>query len=196
MKKEIGAKPIIFPTPVLIIGTYNEDGTPNAMNVAWGGICGSVPPAVSIAVRKERKTYENICSRKAFTVNIPNEDLMDEADFFGVVSGKKMNKFDHVDLKTVKAENVDAPYIEEFPVVAECKVLESIEVGEHVIIIGEIVNVLAEDSVLNEKGVIDVEKVNAIGFDPADNCYTTTGKVVGKAFSAGVPILKRAKGEE
>lgn len=193
MKREIGAEAIIFPTPVLIVGTYNEDGRPNAMNVAWGGICGSEPPAISIAIRKERKTYENICRSKVFTVNIPNEKLMEVADFFGIASGKEIDKFKYAGVTAKKAGHIDAPYIEEFPVCAECRLIKTTEIGKHVIFIGEIVNVLADDSVVGEKGIIDVEKVGAIGFDPAGNYYTATGQKVGKAFSAGLEILKQAK---
>ncbi|HZK01349.1 MAG TPA: flavin reductase family protein [Anaerovoracaceae bacterium] len=190
MKKELGAKPIVFPTPVLIIGTYNDDGTPNAMNVAWGGICGSEPPAVMIAVRKERKTYENLCRCGEFTVNIPNENLMEAADFFGIASGKTVDKFQAAGVKAVKGKHVNAPYIEEFPVNVECRLLDKLEIGLHVIFIGEILNVMADDAVLGDEGKIDVAKVGAIGFDPAARNYTATGKVVGKAFSAGLPILK------
>ncbi|GAB1476506.1 flavin reductase family protein [Bacillota bacterium] len=193
MKREIGAAPIIFPTPVLIVGTYNEDGRPNAMNVAWGGICSSEPPAISVAIRKERKTYENICRSKVFTINIPDESLMEAADFFGISSGKEIDKFQYAGVTAIKSGNIDAPYIEEFPVCAECKLISSTEIGKHVIFIGEIVNVLADERVIGAKGIIDVEKVGAIGFDPAGNNYTATGHVVGKAFSAGLNMLKQAK---
>lgn len=190
MKKNLGAKDIIFPAPVLIVGTYNEDGTPNAMNVAWGGLCSSNPPAVAISIRGERKTYKNILVKKEFTVNIANEDVMAEADYFGLVSGNKVNKFDGVKMKAVKAENVDAPYIEEFPVALECKVLSITEVGKHFHIIGEIVNIIADEKVLDEKGNIDITKLKAIGYDPAGNHYVAASQIVGKAFSAGIPLTK------
>ena len=194
MKKSLGAKDLIFPAPVLIVGTYDEDGVPNAMNVAWGGLCSSNPPAVAISIRKERKTYQNITARKAFTVNVANEAVMAGADYVGMVSGNKVHKFDHVDLTPVKAPNVDAPYIEEFPVSLECRVMHIMEVGSHIHIIGEIVNVLADESVLNEKNSIDVGLLKAIGYDPAGNQYVAASQVVGKAFSEGMALMKKAEG--
>ena len=193
MKKNLGANTLAFPTPVFIVGTYNEDGTPNAMNVAWGGVAASVPPAVAISIREERQTYENIKNKGAFTVNIADEAHLAEADYFCLVSGSEVSKFDNVDMTAVKSEFVDAPYIEEFPVAMECKVMDIREVGGHIHIIGEIINVVADEAVLNDKGIIDVEKVKAIAYDPADNNYTAASKIVGKAFSAGIPLMNKGK---
>lgn len=190
MKKNLGAKDVIFPAPVLIVGTYDENGVPNAMNVAWGGLCSSTPPAVAISIRKERKTYQNILLKKAFTVNIANEAVMAEADYVGLVSGNKVNKFESGKITAVKAGHVDAPYIEEFPVSFECKVIDKLEVGQHMHIIGEIINIIADEAVLDEKGHVDVTKLKAIGYDPAGNQYIAASQVVGKAFSAGMPLMK------
>jgi flavin reductase (DIM6/NTAB) family NADH-FMN oxidoreductase RutF len=191
MKKQLGPKPIIFPTPILVVGTYDENEKPNGMAVAWGGVCSSEPPAVTIAVRKQRKTYDNLCKNMAFTVNIPNEGLMEEADFFGVVSGKKLDKFEHSGLTPVKGQHVNAPYIEEFPLSLECKVISSTEIGQHVVFIGEIINMIADESVVDEKGNLDAAKVGAIGYDPAGSNYTSPGKIIGKAFKVGLAILKK-----
>lgn len=193
MKKNMGANTLAFPTPVFIVTTYNNDGTPNAMNVAWGGVAASVPPAVAISIREERKTYENIDSKGVFVVNIADEAHMAEADYFGLVSGNEANKFENVDVTAVKATHVDAPYIDEFPVALECKVMSTQNIGGHMHIIGEIVNVVADEAVLNEKGIIDVEKVKAIAYDPSDNNYTAASSIVGKAFSAGLPIMNKDK---
>lgn len=191
MKKNLGANTLAFPTPVYIVGTYGQEDEPTAMNVAWGGLCSSEPPCVMIAVRKGRYTYDNIVKNKAFTVNIPDADHVAEADYFGLVSGKNMRKFDVVGLTPVKAENVNAPIIEEFPVAMECKFLQSVEVGQHNVIIGEIVNVVADEACLNEKGAIDIEKVKPMAYNPAANRYDLVGEKVADAFSAGLGYLKK-----
>lgn len=195
MKKNLGAKDILFPTPVLIVGAYDKDGTPNAMNVAWGGLCSSKPPAIAISIRTERRTYLNILEKNAFTVNIASEAVMAEADYFGVVSGNQVKKFDHIDLSAVKANYVDAPYIAELPLALECKVMQVIKVGQHMHVIGEIVNVIADETVLDEKGRVDVVKLKAIGYDPAGNHYIATSEIVGDAFSVGLPLAEKAKND-
>lgn len=191
MKKELGAGTVAFPTPVYIVGTYGEDGTPNAMNAAWGGVCSSEPPCVMIAIRKERHTYDNIMRRKAFTVNFPDAAHVKEADYFGLISGKKGNKFEAVDLTTEKSQYVDAPVIEEFPLALECKCIDSLVVGQHVMLVGEIVNVLADDNCVTEKGIVDIKKVDPLTYDPAANQYNRIGETVAKAFSAGIEFLPK-----
>ena len=190
MKRNLGPKDLIFPAPVLIVGTYGQDGTPNAMNVAWGGICSSVPPAVAISIRETRRTFANIQAKGAFTVAIATEDLMVQADYVGLVSGSKGNKLEKAGLRTVKSEHVDAPVLQDFPVTLECRVMSVTRIGQHMHIVGEIVNVLAEESVLNEKGQIDAARLKAIAYDPADNQYLAASRPVGKAFSAGIPLIK------
>ncbi len=191
MKKEVKLSAVAFPAPVYIVGTYNEDGTPNAMNAAWGGICASEPPAIMVAVRKSRKTYENILNRKAFTINFPNEELMEIADYIGLVSGKKENKIEKAGLQILEGEEVDAPILSDFPVSLECSLIDKLEVGSHMLMVGEIRRVVADEEVLNDKEQIDVEKVGAIGYDPSCNNYIQTSKVVGKAFSVGIGMLRK-----
>jgi flavin reductase (DIM6/NTAB) family NADH-FMN oxidoreductase RutF len=185
MKKSLGAKTLLFPTPVLIIGSYDAKGVPNAMNAAWGGIACSEPPCVTISVRDPRKTYENIMAKKAFTVNIPSEKHMKEADYFGIVSGKTEDKFKSTGLTPVKSGLVDAPYIEEFPLVLECILKETHKLGTHTQFIGEIKDVKAEESALNAKGFPDPEKMKAFMFDPSTSAYYAAGKFLGQAFAAG-----------
>jgi flavin reductase (DIM6/NTAB) family NADH-FMN oxidoreductase RutF len=185
MKKSLGAKTLLFPTPVLIVGSYDAEGVPNAMNAAWGGIACSEPPCVTISVRKPRKTYENILLKKAFTVNIPSEKHMKEADYFGIVSGKTEDKFKATGLTPVKSDLVDAPYIKEFPLVLECVLKETHDLGAHTQFIGEIKDVKAEESVFNAKGFPDPEKMKAFMFDPATGAYYATGKFLGQAFTVG-----------
>ena len=190
MKRDLGPKDLIFPAPVLIVGTYGQDGTPNAMNVAWGGICSSVPPAVAISIRETRRTFANIQAKGAFTVAIATEELMVQADYVGLVSGSKGNKLEKAGLRTVRSEHVDAPVLQDFPVTLECRVMSVTKISQHMHIVGEIVNVLAEESVLNEKGQIDAARLKAIAYDPAGNQYLAASRPVGKAFSAGIPLIK------
>jgi len=185
MKKSLGAKTILFPTPVLIVGSYDAKAFPNMMNVAWGGIAGSEPPCVTISVRDHRKTYENILAKKAFTVNIPSEKYMKEADYVGIVSGKTEDKFKATGLTPVKSDLVDAPYIKEFPLVMECVLKESHNLGIHTQFIGEIKDVKVDESALNVKGFPDPEKMKAFMFDPGTSAYYATGKFLGQAFTVG-----------
>ncbi len=185
MKRSIGAKTLLFPTPVLIVCSYDGQGVPNAMNVAWGGIACSEPPCVAISVRDHRKTYENIVAQKAFTVNIPSERYMKEADHFGIVSGKAEDKFKATGLTAVKSDLVNAPYIKEFPVVLECSLKETHKLGTHTQFIGEIRDVKVEESALNSKGFPDAEKMKAFMFDPGTSSYYATGKFLGQAYTVG-----------
>ena len=129
-------------------------------------------------------------AKGAFTVAIATEDLMVQADYVGLVSGSKGNKLEKAGLRTVKSEHVDAPVLQDFPVTLECRVMSVTRIGQHMHIVGEIVNVLAEESVLNEKGQIDAARLKAIAYDPADNQYLAASRPVGKAFSAGIPLIK------
>lgn len=193
MKTSIGAKDIVFPTPVFIIGTYCEDGKSNAMNVAWGGICSSNPPCIAISIRKQRCTYENILKRGAFTVNIPSEKYVREADFFGMASGKAVDKFELTGLTPVKGEKVDAPYIEEFPFVIECKVIDSLQIGEHTQFIGEIMDIKVDNDCINENGLPDIERIKPLLFDPSASKYHIVGNAAGQAFSVGKDLMSYKK---
>lgn len=188
MKRSLGAKTIVYPTPVLIVGTYDKAGKPNAMNVAWGGLCCSNPPSVAISLRKATYTYGNIVERKAFTVNIPSEAYIKEADYFGIVSGGKEDKFAATKLTPVKSDLVDAPYINEFPLVLECKLTHTVEIGLHTQFIGQILDVKVEESVLGESGAIDIEKLHPFFYAPEIRAYYGVGKYLGKAFSVGKQI--------
>ena len=188
MKKSFGAKTLVFPTPVWVVGTYDGEGRPNAMTAAWGGICCSQPPCLAVSLRKATYTYGNIVARKAFTINVPSEDYARQADYFGMVSGKNVDKFAAAGLTPIRSSIVDAPYIEEFPLVVECRLLHSIEIGLHTQFVGEILDVKAEDSVLDEKGYVDIEKVRPILFEPEINTYHGVGKLLGRAFSMGKEI--------
>ncbi len=184
MKKSLGAKTIVFPTPVFIVGSYDSKGKPNAMSVAWGGICCSKPPCVAISLRKATYSYSSIMESKAFTVNIPSEKHIKEADYFGIASGKNEDKFAKTGLTPVKSDLVNAPYIEEFPFILECEVIHIYEIGLHTQFIGEIKDVKADESVLDEKGHASIEKLKPFSFAPL-NAYYGTGNYLADAFSIG-----------
>ena len=185
MKKSLGAITIVFPTPVFIVGTYDKDAKPNAMVVAWGGICCSDPACVSISLREATYTYSNILDKKAFTVNIPSEKYIKEADYFGIVSGRTENKFTSTGLTPLKSELVDAPYIKEFPLVLECSLLHAVKIGLHTIFVGQIKDVKADEEVLTKEGVPDIDKIKPISFNPINCTYNGVGKCLGNAFSIG-----------
>ena len=187
MKQSLGAKTILYPTPVVVVGTYDKQEKPNMMTVAWVGICCSKPPCIAVSLRKATYTYSNIMERKAFTVNLPSEKYIRETDYVGLASGKKVEKFSVTKLTPVKSDVVDAPYVNEFPLVLECKLLHTIEIGLHTQFIGEIVDVKADDAVL-EKGVPDMKKVNPILLVPETWLYYGVGNYLGKAFSIGKKI--------
>lgn len=190
MKKELGVKPYLFPMPVLMIATYGENDVVDVMNMAWGGICAE--NMVSLNISEGHKTSENIKKRKAFTLSIADIPHIEAADFFGIATGNKMpDKFARTGLTAVKSGKVDAPIIEEFPLTLECKVVEDkMEVyGHHVI--GEIVGILAEETVLDEKGKVDPKKLNAFVFDQFQNGYYAIGEKVGQAWSTGTPLVKK-----
>ena len=141
MKTSLGAKTIVLTNPVWVVGTYNQEGKPNVMTAAWGGICCSQPPCIYVSLRKATSTYSNIIARKSFTVSIPSETYVKETDYFGIASGKKVDKFSVTGLTPVKSDLVDAPYVKEFPLIIECKVNQVVEIGLHTEFIGEIVDV-------------------------------------------------------
>ncbi len=188
MKKSIGPKTIVYPTPAWVIGSYDNDGKPNVMTAAWGGICSSEPPSVCAALRKNRYSYENIMAKKAFTVCVPSEEHVAATDYFGIVSGKTYDKFSDAGLTPVKSDLVEAPYVEEFPLVLECSLLKTIEIGIHTLFVGEIIDVKADEDVIGENGNPDINKVKPIIYSPGDNHYCGVGDFLGKAFSIGKKI--------
>lgn len=185
MKKSVGAKTIIYPTPILIVGTYGKDGKPNVMTVAWGGICCSTPPCVTISVREATHTYAGLVENKAFTISIPSEKYVKEADFIGIASGKDTDKFLETGLTPVNSELVKAPYVKEFPLVLECKVIQTHKIGLHTQFIGEILDIKADETVIGEKGP-EIERIKPFLWAPDyGRGYYGIGQYLGKAFSIG-----------
>lgn len=170
--------------------TYGDDNVVDVMNMAWGGICAE--NMVSLNIDEDHKASENIKKRGAFTLSIADIPHIEAADFFGIASGNKMpDKFERSGLSAVKSEKVDAPIVQEFPLTLECRVIEDkMEVyGHH--IIGEIVGVLADEAVLDEKGKVDAAKLNAFVFDQFRSGYYAIGEKVGQAWHTGAPLMKK-----
>jgi flavin reductase (DIM6/NTAB) family NADH-FMN oxidoreductase RutF len=185
MKKSLGAKTLLFPTPVLMIGTYDQTGKANLMNAAWGGICCSQPPAVGVSLRKATHSHAAIVARQAFTVGIACESRMVAADYIGIASGRDVDKFAVTGLTIVRSELVDAPYAAEFPVVLECRLLQIVEIGLHTQFIGEIVDVKADYDVLGDDGLPDIARIRPLIYDTAHKGYHGVGSCLGKAFTVG-----------
>ena len=185
MRKNFGAKAMCYPMPVFIIGTYNADGTPNAMNAAWGGI--SEETEITICVDSSHKTAENLMARKAFTVSMGTADTLVACDYVGIVSGsKEPDKFAKAGFHATKSEFVDAPLIDELPMALECEVISYDE--ESCRLVGRIVNVCADESILNESGKVNVEKLRPITYDPVNHHYLVLGENVGQAFHDGTAL--------
>jgi len=176
--------------PVWVIGSYDKAGKANMMTAAWVGICCSKPPCVSIALRKATYTYGNIIERKAFTVNIPSRNYVKEADYFGLVSGRDVDKLAATGLTPIKGEKVDAPYLKEFPFAVECKLINTVEVGLHTIFIGEIMDVKADKSMVGENNSL---LPCGLFFNPTTRDYYGIGEQLGKAFTAGKEIINKKK---
>lgn len=189
MKKSFGVQPYLFPMPTYMIGTYNEDDTVDLMMMAWGGICDTDMVALNLAA--DHKTVANLKARKAFTLAIPGVDTLKESDFLGIASANKMpDKFARTGLHAVKSDKVDAPVIEEYPVTLECTVERFEDEPYGLRVLGRIVNVLADEKTLDEKGKIDAGKIGAFVFDQMRNGYYAIGEKVGQAWNAGAGLMK------
>lgn len=185
MRKNFGAKPILYPQPVFIIATYGEDGTPDAMNAAWGGL--SEENEISICISAGHKTTKNILAKGAFTVSMADADHVAACDYVGIVSGNEVpDKFEKAGFHAVKSDFVDAPLIEELAMAVECK-LKSYDPNT-CRLVGEIVNVTIDERVLNDEGNVDPAKLRPITFDPMNNDYLVLGEKVGEAFGEGLKI--------
>ena len=185
MKKRIKTTEAIFPMPVLMIATYNEDGTIDVMNAAWGTMFER--DQIVLNLTESHKTVKNIRKRKAFTVSLANAKNVEAADYFGVVSGNNTdNKFKNSGLTATKSENIDAPIINEFPICMECSLLDNVSNWG---IVGQIVNVTADEEVLKDDKV-DISSLDAIAFDPYTHGYYKVGERAGNAFKDGLNLKK------
>ncbi len=185
MRKNFGAKPWTYPQPVFIISTYGEDGTPDAMNAAWGGI--SDDTQISMCLSPGHKTVANILARGAFTVSMADAAHVTECDYVGIESANKApDKMEKAGFHTEKAEFVDAPVIVELPMAVECTLISYDK--ESCRLVGEIVNVSADEKILDENGKIDPAKLDPIVFDPVNHAYLKLGEKVGDAFKDGMKL--------
>ena len=189
----LGANTFAPIIPVWVIGTFDHQGKPNAMTAAWVGICCSKPPCVYVSLRKATYTYGNIMERKAFTVSFPSEEYIQETDYFGIASGRDSEKFLATNLTPVKSELIDAPYVKEFPMVLECKLINVVEIGLHTEFIGEIVDVKARKDVLGKNNLPDVEKIKPLIWSLSNMSYRKVGEHVGESFSIGKKLNEKKK---
>jgi flavin reductase (DIM6/NTAB) family NADH-FMN oxidoreductase RutF len=185
MKKSIGPKIVHLPAPVWLVGTYDAGGRPNVMAASWTGICCSRPPCVAVALRKATYTYGSLMARKAFTLSIPSEAQVKIADYVGLASGRTVDKFAQAGLTVVRSERVDAPYAAEFPVVMECQVLHTLEIGSHTQFIGEILDVKIDEDALDEHGAPLMDKLKPFAYLDG---YRGMGAYLGDAHSIGKDI--------
>ncbi len=185
MRKNFGAKAILYPMPVLIIGTYDENGKPNAMNAAWGGI--SEETQISICIDDAHKTAKNVVKAGAFTVSIADADNVAACDYVGIVSGtKEPDKIEKAGWHVTKSEFVNAPLFDELPMALECKLISYDK--ETCRLVGEIVNICADERILDDNGKIDLNKFSPLTYDPVRHKYRKIGDVVGKAFDDGMKL--------
>ena len=190
MKKDLGLVQAVYPMPVLMVAAYDEKEKVNVMNVAWGQICGA--DKIILFIGAGKKTWLNIKASKAFTVALADRDHMDVADFFGIASGNNIDdKFERTGYHASKSDYVHAPIIEKFPVVMECELLVILDTEYVSGVVGRIVNVKAEESVLSENGKVDPAKLNTLIFDQFQHGYYVTGEKVGQAWSSGAELMKK-----
>ena len=190
MSKNLGVKPYLFPMPTYMIGTYNEDDTVDVMMMAWGGICAE--DMVALNLEAEHKTVANLETRKAFTLAVPGTDTLRESDFLGIASSNKMaDKFERTGLHAVKSERVDAPVITEYPLTLECEVVEMQSQPYGLRVLGKIINVIADEKILDDAGKIDVGKIHAFTFDQMKNGYYAVGEKVGQAWHSGAGLMHK-----
>ncbi len=186
MKKNLGVAGELFPQSVFIVASYGEDGTPNAMNVAWGGECARTQVAINIG---DHKTTDNILARGAFTVAPADAAHVAEADYFGIATGRRVNKAEGSGLTFTRSEFVDAPVIEEFPLTMECRVVSVEDWAGEKRFVGEIVNTRVDEAVLDGEGRVDFSQMRPIVYDSTRRVYRVVGEEVGGAWSAGKALM-------
>ncbi len=190
MKKSLGAQTLAFPLPAFLVGTYDPNDRPNIMTAAWGGIVCSEPPCLAVAVRPARWTHAGILKNQAFTVSIPDASLTAATDYAGIVSGKDHDKFAQAGLTATKSELVKAPYVEECPVVIECELYRTMELGTHTLFVGRILDVKAEERTIPARGGwLDIAAVDPILYNHGGH-YHRVGAPTGQAYAIGKTLKK------
>lgn len=186
MRKDFGTKTVVTPLPVLMIATYDETGVADVMNAAWGGQCAGNHVALNLS---SHKTTDNLKLKKAFTVSFATKSTLVISDYFGLESGREVDKISKAGVHIEKSKHVDAPMVAEYPLTLECKVVDIQELLGETRIVGEVVNMSADESILNEEGNIDIDKLEPISFDSTTASYRVLGGIVGNAFKDGA-VLK------
>lgn len=184
-KRSLGARTLLFPTPVLIVGTYDAADHPNAMTAAWGGICCSRPPCINVSLRPATHSHGSIHAGGCFTVSISSEPYVVEADYMGLASARNGDKFEALGLTPARAKHVNAPYVAEFPVALECRLVHSHVLGSHTLFVGEVLDIIADQAVLDSEGNPDIELIRPLIFDTGKRRYFGVGPCVGEAFAIG-----------
>lgn len=192
MLHSLGAQAFSLPTPLFLVGVYDQDGRPNVMTAAWGGVCASNPPCLAVSIRKTRWTHHAIVKRSAFTVSIPSRQLASKVDFAGIHSGANTDKFSVLGLTPEPAEHVDAPYVAECPIVIELALRQQVEVGSHTQFIGEIMDVKIDSRCLRPDRRPDAAAVDPLLYVPLAKEYWSLGQFVALAYSAGHAASKTA----
>jgi len=191
MKQSLGAKIMAGAVPVWVVGVYDKEGKPNLATAAWVGVCCSDPPCIGVSFRKATYSHGCIVDRKAFTVSVPSVEYIKETDYVGIASGRDGDKWQATGLTPVKSEIVDAPYVSEFPLVLECRLIHTLELGLHTHFIGEIVDVKAEGVILEEKGNVDILKLNPFFYVTGKRTYHGIGPQLGKAHAMGAELRNK-----
>ena len=184
MKKNIGPELGIYPTPVVVVGTYDENDKPNLITLAWAGVCCSEPPSVQISIRKNRHTHAAITARKVFSVNIPSAKYVTEADYAGIASGKNADKFETTKLTPVRGEKIDAPMVMEFPVSMECRLTHTLELGTHDMFVGEIIACWVDGPALDGNGRPVPQKIDPLVYTIGKG-YFGLGNFVAPSHNVG-----------
>lgn len=177
-KRSLGVKAELHPKPAAVIGSYDKAGKPNMMTAAWIGICNSNPLSIAVSMRPATYSHGNVTESKSFTVNIPSSELVKYVDYAGRLSGKDVDKFKETGLTPIRGEFVNAPYIKEFPIVIECEVTEFYDLGSHRQFIGKVIDVKADEAILNAQGNIDMNLLNPLIYEGEN--YYETGRLVAK----------------
>lgn len=185
MRQNLGAKPYLYPMPVLIVAAYDQAGNANAMNAAWGAAAGS--QQIFLCLSPNHKTVKNILDKGAFTVSIGDAAHVAECDYLGIASGNEVaDKLGKCGFQTEKSQFVDAPVIQQLPLALECKLISYDPDSHH--LLGQIVNVSADERVVSADGKLDIQQLAPIAFDPANAAYWSLGQKLGNAFSDGKKI--------
>lgn len=185
MKRMLGPRALLYPTPVVVLGSYDPAGRPNAMTAAWAGIACSQPPCLAVSVRPSRHSHGSIVERGAFTINLASQEQVRLVDYLGLVSGADEDKFATAGLTPVPASQVDAPLVGEFPLGFECRLVQALDLGAHTQFVGEVVEVQAEEAVLGRGGLPDIALLRPLLYAPGQSSYYEVGPYLAPAFEVG-----------